>query len=66
MSPHRAPASPDLNTVREDFIIETYAVMWTHVSEAFPPCQENKLVLAHNLFIYIPAVTLSPFPMARV
>lgn len=35
------PMSPGLNTVGEDFIIETSAVMWTSVSEAFPPCQEK-------------------------
>lgn len=35
------PMPPGLNTVEEDFIIETSAVMWTSVSEAFPPCQEK-------------------------
>lgn len=35
------PMSPGLNTVGEDFIIETSTVMWTSVSEAFPPCQEK-------------------------
>lgn len=41
MSPHWALVSPDLNTVWEDFIIETSAVMRTCVSEVFPPCQEK-------------------------
>lgn len=36
MSPLWTRAAPDLNTHREDFIIETGAV-----SEAFPPCQEK-------------------------
>lgn len=33
--------SPDLNTVGEEFITETAAVVRPGVSEAFPPCQEK-------------------------